>query len=451
MRSAILNLFMNNRHYHFCLLKIFSLFFPVLCFSQRSVSVLHQEDEIHPFDNLSPDSVLLPIKDVLNEKIIISMGEATHGSKEFFNIKIRMFQFLAQAVKVQVFAIEAPYSGCLYINDYVLNGVGVLDTAMKKLELWPWQTEEMKNLIEWMKAYNQNKTEMEKLKFYGFDHSPVLVVIQNLHYFVKTKFQADLPGFEKQINLINNNPELKAGRRIPNKQYYDSLKKVANNLDNWYRKLIEERKSPYEEKKYEQLRFCIQEFKQALNERNSGLSYRDSCMAHSIRDIALMEQAKIFVWAHNGHITTGRKYRNSISMGGYLKEFFGDKYYAIGFIFDKGTFRAVEGNHSLVGRMFRRYILFRRRIRMRIEDFTVGTSPKGSVANVLSYYKLPCFFIDIQNSTNEYFITYQHIYNVGAIFMNQGRCLKSMILKDNFQGLVFIAVSTPSIPYLRSS
>jgi erythromycin esterase len=46
-----------------------------------------------------------PLRSVVGEARIVAMGEATHGSREFFQMKHRMLEFLAEKMGFTVFAI----------------------------------------------------------------------------------------------------------------------------------------------------------------------------------------------------------------------------------------------------------------------------------------------------------------------------------------------------------
>ncbi|MDB5116177.1 MAG: erythromycin esterase [Mucilaginibacter sp.] len=73
---------------------------------------------------------LMPLKAVLSNRRIIGMGEATHGTHEFQTTKIRMFKFLVQEMGYKIFAIEANFTECRTINDYILYGKGTALNAM---------------------------------------------------------------------------------------------------------------------------------------------------------------------------------------------------------------------------------------------------------------------------------------------------------------------------------
>ena len=68
----------------------------------------------HPIktDNSENFSDLQFLDTVVAAKQIVGMGEATHGSKDFFTMKARMFQYLALKHGYKIFAIEADFAAC---------------------------------------------------------------------------------------------------------------------------------------------------------------------------------------------------------------------------------------------------------------------------------------------------------------------------------------------------
>ena len=67
---------------------------------------------------------LQPLKPVIGNARIVSLGEATHGTREFFQLKHRMLEFLATEMGFTIFSIEANMPEAYRLNDYVLNGTG---------------------------------------------------------------------------------------------------------------------------------------------------------------------------------------------------------------------------------------------------------------------------------------------------------------------------------------
>src|SRR5262249_23299687 len=98
---------------------------------------------------------------------IVSLGEATHGTREFFQLKHRLLEFCVAELGFTIFGIEASYPECLRVNDYVLRGTGNPAEALAGTRFWTWDTEEVLALIEWMRGWNA--THARQVKFYGFD------------------------------------------------------------------------------------------------------------------------------------------------------------------------------------------------------------------------------------------------------------------------------------------
>ena len=73
---------------------------------------------------------LISLQKFFKEKKVVGMGEATHGTKEFFNMKAKMFKFLVLNCGYKIFSIEATFGGALKVNRYVLFGEGDILSAM---------------------------------------------------------------------------------------------------------------------------------------------------------------------------------------------------------------------------------------------------------------------------------------------------------------------------------
>ena len=114
---------------------------------------------------------------------IVSLGEATHGTREFFQLKHRMLEFLASEMGFTIFSIEASMPEAYRLNDYVLNGTGDPAQLLKGMYFWTWDTEEVLAMIRWMRAFNQSGK--GRVEFTGFDMQTPTVAQQNALAFVK--------------------------------------------------------------------------------------------------------------------------------------------------------------------------------------------------------------------------------------------------------------------------
>jgi len=108
-----------------------------------------------------------PLKNVIGNARIVALGEATHGTREFFQLKHRMVEFLATEMGFTIFSIEANMPEAYRLNDYVLNGRGDPTQLLKGMYFWTWDTEEVLDMILWMRDFN--KSGKGRIDFTGFD------------------------------------------------------------------------------------------------------------------------------------------------------------------------------------------------------------------------------------------------------------------------------------------
>ena len=114
-----------------------------------------------------------PLKKIIGNARIVSLGEATHGTREFFQLKHRMLEFLASEMGFTIFSIEANMPEAYRLNDYVLNGVGDPAKLLKGMYFWTWDTQEVLEMIRWMREFN--KSGKGRIQFTGFDmQTPVV-------------------------------------------------------------------------------------------------------------------------------------------------------------------------------------------------------------------------------------------------------------------------------------
>src|SRR5262245_48862011 len=124
---------------------------------------------------------LEPLRQIIGDARIVSLGEATHGTREFFQLKHRLLEFCVSELGFTVFGIEATFPESLAVNDYVLSGRGDPADALASTRFWTWDTEEVLALIEWMRGWNQRHE--RKVKFYGFDMQfPPVAALELIDY-----------------------------------------------------------------------------------------------------------------------------------------------------------------------------------------------------------------------------------------------------------------------------
>lgn len=432
-----------------CLCLLF--FLPSYLFSQVITKIGKQETTIYPFSLQKQELAekLHPLKVFFSSKSIVGMGEATHGTREFFEIKSEVFKWLVTECHYRVFGIEATYGGCSYINEFVQSGDGSIDSAMIYLDFWTWQTVEVRDLILWIKDYNAQEEHLEKLSFYGFDMQNFYFPLQYLNDYIKKHHPTQYDTIKAISFPILGKTELQIYHFLGNKEsrFEDTLQHTHQMLTSWMLR----NKIYFETKQYQILQLCLDNLGQAINSLSvDNISkFRDSCMASNILRIQELEDKKMFVWAHNGHINLAYPDDKHILMGdlmgGHLKKKLGDDYYAIGFVFNQGSFQAIQGPKSIGGAIFK-YLFARKKMYQGLKECSVPARVENTFTQTLSENLHPVYFADISRSENPVFSTLLKTYDVGAVFMNYKRCSSSINAKRQFDGIIYVNQTSRAKP-----
>lgn len=87
------------------------------------------EDAAHPLNTLSPNQPLddlAPFKEMVGDTELIGLGEATHGSSEFFSMKHRLIKYLVEEMGFTTFVLETDGVIGLALDEYILKGTSTL-------------------------------------------------------------------------------------------------------------------------------------------------------------------------------------------------------------------------------------------------------------------------------------------------------------------------------------
>ena len=64
---------------------------------------------------------------------IVALGEATHGNKEFQQLKLDIFKIMVEDYGVRAFSLEGDYGGCEAVNRYIHGGDGTVKDAVSAI------------------------------------------------------------------------------------------------------------------------------------------------------------------------------------------------------------------------------------------------------------------------------------------------------------------------------
>lgn len=150
---------------------------PFVQWTQQHAIRLNAVEAGHGFADMQP------LENVVGDARVVALGEATHGTREFFQLKHRMVEFLATQMGFTVFAIEANMPEAYRVNDFVLHGHGDPKQLLKGMYFWTWDTQEVLDMILWMREFNQSGK--GHIEFTGFDMQTPTVAMDVVRKFVE--------------------------------------------------------------------------------------------------------------------------------------------------------------------------------------------------------------------------------------------------------------------------
>lgn len=103
----------------------------------------------------------------LSQNVIVGLGEASHGTEEFFQEKNKIVKYLITDQKYTQIGFEVPDEAMAKVNDYVTLGKGDLKVLLKDFRLY--HTKSFSDLFEWVKNYNLDPKHT-KIEVFGFDN-----------------------------------------------------------------------------------------------------------------------------------------------------------------------------------------------------------------------------------------------------------------------------------------
>ncbi|MFL6322076.1 MAG: erythromycin esterase family protein [Nitrososphaeraceae archaeon] len=112
----------------------------------------------------------------------VLLGEASHGTSEFYSWRTEITKRLISEQKFSFIAVEGDWPDCYNVNRYVKgmsksegndssNSSSAYDVlfAFNRWPTWMWANKEIVDLVEWLRKYNEKLPEEQRVGFYGLD------------------------------------------------------------------------------------------------------------------------------------------------------------------------------------------------------------------------------------------------------------------------------------------
>jgi erythromycin esterase len=323
------------------------------------------------------------LRPIIGDARIVSLGEATHGTREFFKLKHRLLEYLVAELGFTAFIIEANFPESLAVNAYVLDGVGNAADALAGMRFWIWDTEEVLDLIEWMRWWNANNR--RKVKFYGFTMSYPAVAALGLIDFLARVAQELAATCKTELAPLTSDFTAELFGQLPDARREAVFACIAQVLAAFAQQRAHWIAATSAIDWHLARLHAIVLDQGARFEVDRSMAFHERVVAENV--CALLEaegsDAKAVLWLHNSHAARSADPDGCKSMGKNLDEMVGRAQVVVGFSFDRGSFKARA--YPAGG----------------LIDHSVTTAVPNSFDSVLAQAGLPLFALDLANAPRE--------------------------------------------------
>lgn len=416
----------------------------------------------HPLDALREHAVPLepgppsdgatlpaPLASSLGGARIVGLGEATHGTRECFEQKHRLIRWLVSEREFRTVAFEADAAAATALDAFVRGGNEFArtppdaDSALAGLDMWQWRTEAVRDLLDWLRAFNADRAPGEQVRVRGVDLStPAAPATPLRRYFeavdagavgsepLRTIAEATVPDDaderERALAEVDSAAESLADR-------LDANREASSSADAWrtarhYCGVIEQA-CEWTRVRHEQ-----------PGPHPAGMATRDRFMAeNALWALDRDPGAGVALWAHDGHVQRGTFDDGTLwadvpTMGERLARELGDGYRPIGFDFARGSFRAVGRGSGEVG------------------TFSVGDPPDDSATAAFAAVGNAPYAFDLDAAAaddrlDRWLAADRRTRYVGSVFDpdGEGKSDARTDLPASFDWLLVLPESTPTV------
>ena len=299
------------------------------------------------------------LADRFSDARVVLLGEATHGTSEFYRARAEITKRLITEHGFSVIAVEADWPDAARIDRYVrgrADGATALP-PFARFPTWMWRNAEMRALVDWLHEYNQTIADMDgRVAFYGLDlYSLHVSITEVLHYLDRHDPEAARVARERYGCLTPwQHDPASYGRAALRPGFRTCEKAVLAML----RDLLERRLDDAAKDGESFLDAAQNARLVAAAERYYRTMYYGAAESWNLRDRHMFEtleavlaarepDTKAVVWAHNSHIGDARatemgKLRDELNIGQLCRETYGARARLLGFGTDQGTVAAAS-------------------------------------------------------------------------------------------------------------
>src|SRR5437879_1394962 len=308
-----------------------------------------------------------PLLERVGNARFVLLGEASHGTHEFYHERAQITQRLIKEKGFTAVAVEADWPDAYRVNRYVhaaSDDVFAIEALadFRRFPTWMWRNTVVVEFIEWLRAYNDAlPAGAEKVGFYGLDlyslHASMKAV---LRYLEKVDPGAAIQARERYACFDHVGEDTQAYGLMTRLNLSKSCEEeVVNQLLELQRRAADRMRRGgalddhlfYAEQNARLVKNAEAYYRSVFLEAVSSWNLRDRHMAETLDALVSYldrkaGRAKIAVWEHNSHLGDARATemgrRGELNVGQLTRDKYADDAVLIGFTTHRGTVTAAS-------------------------------------------------------------------------------------------------------------
>jgi erythromycin esterase-like protein len=294
--------------------------------------------------------------DRFGDATVVLLGEATHGTAEFYRARAAITRRLIERHGFNIVAVEADWPDAARIDRYVRHQEPEPSRreAFARFPTWMWRNVEVRDFADWLRAHNEACAPRQRVEFRGLDvyslDSSIEAVLGYLdkvdperaktareRYGCLTPWQADPARYGEAVLY---------GRDTCEDEVVEELREL---LDRRLEYLKHDGEAFFDAAQNARIVRAAEKYYRIMYRRSrDSWNLRDRHMFDTLQQVmaARGAQAKAVVWAHNSHVgnaaATAMGWEGEFNIGELCRTAWGEEAALIGFATDRGTVAAAS-------------------------------------------------------------------------------------------------------------
>ena len=263
---------------------------------------------------------LNPLLNYIGEAKYVLLGEASHGTHEYYTWRAKITQRLIQEKGFSFIGVEGDWPDCYRLNRFVKgyldSGKDILSVMndFKRWPTWMWANWEVAAFIDWLKSYNENLSANKRVGFYGLDVYSFRESMQSILQYLEKNDPKALSVAKKAMECFEpfgkdeGQSYARASSFVPElceKEILNMLKEIVKNMPNYNHdaeNVLSTEQNAFIARNAEKY------YRAMIKRGSASWNIRDEHMVSTIDRLMKFhgKDSKIIVWEHNTHIGDAR-------------------------------------------------------------------------------------------------------------------------------------------------